>query len=468
MSLLMTMVVNLDFLAAAAAERTLAWIASGLAIAIFAEILLRLDQRQNSRTRFVVWFAALLGIAFLPLTSFLFLKPHAQGIGSTHSNFTLPAEWAVYVFLAWGLVALIGLLRVGIGFVHISKLRKRSVEVNPSSLDAQLQQRLGAQTAGRKVRVYECADLRVPIAVGFVRPAIILPSWTLRGLSRSELNGVILHEMAHIRRWDDWTNLLQKVVSAIFFFHPAVWWIENRLTLEREMACDDVVVSESSDPREYANCLVSLAEKSVSRRGFGLAQAAVKRVRDISSRITRILDSKRGSRITLWKPALGLVAVFSVLSSFASLHIPQLISFSDQAPASHASFRAPRPLQIASSKEVLPTRPNVDRQAPSLLNASLRSSERVTRGVAQKPVQLQQKPLLQGTSAPGLSATSSVRLAKATAARAKVANSSQAYFLVIRTNYSDDGEVFWSVGVVHLTLFHPSSAQTQPHSSQQI
>jgi beta-lactamase regulating signal transducer with metallopeptidase domain len=464
MSLLMMMVVNLEFLAAAAAERTFAWIASGLAIALFAEILLRLNQRQNSRTRFVVWFAALLGIAFLPLTSSLFLKPHAQGIGSTHSDFTLPAEWAVYVFLAWGLVALIGLLRVGIGFVHISKLRKRSVEVNLSSLDAQLQQRMGAQTAGRKVGVYECEDLRVPIAVGFLRPAIILPSWTLRGLSSSELNGVLLHEMAHIRRWDDWTNLLQKVVSAIFFFHPAVWWIENRLTLEREMACDDVVVSESSDPREYANCLVSLAEKSVSRRGFGLAQAAVKRVRDISSRITRILDCKRGSRITLWKPALALVAVFSLLSSFASLHIPQLISFADPAPASHASLRAPRPLQIASSKQVS----NAHRQAPSLLNASLRSSERVIGGVAQKPVPLQQKPVLQAKSAPELSATASVRLAKATEAGPKAASSSQAYFVVIRTNYSDDGEVFWSVGVVHLTLFHPSYAQSQPHSSQQI
>jgi len=173
MSLLMMMVVNLEFLAAAAAERTFAWIASGLAIALFAEILLRLNQRQNSRTRFVVWFAALLGIAFLPLTSSLFLKPHAQGIGSTHSDFTLPAEWAVYGFLAWGLVALIGLLRVGIGFVHISKLRKRSVEVNLSSLDAQLHQRLGAQRAGRKVGVYECEDLRV-------HSAVVDPTWAVK------------------------------------------------------------------------------------------------------------------------------------------------------------------------------------------------------------------------------------------------------------------------------------------------
>lgn len=462
------MVVNLEFFAAAVGERALAWIASGVAIALFAEILLRLSQRQNPRTRFVVWFAALLGIAILPLTSSLFLKPHANGIGSTHSDLTFPVEWAVYVFVAWALVALIGLIRVGIGFLHISKLRKRSVEVNLSSLDPQLQQRLGAQRTGRKVGVYECDDLRVPVAVGFLRPAIILPSWVLRGLSSSELNGVVLHEMAHIRRWDDWTNLLQKVVSAIFFFHPAVWWIENRLTLEREMACDDVVVSESSDPREYAICLVSLAEKSVSRRGFGLAQAAVKRVRDISRRITRILDSKRTSRITLRKPALALVAVFSVLSSFASLHIPQLISFADSAPASHASLLAAPALRVASSKQVSGNRPNHDRQGPSLLNASLRSSERVLRGVAQKPVQFQQKPVLHATSAMRLSAPRSLRLAKANEASAKVANPSQAYFLVIRTNYSDDGEVFWSVGMVHLTVFHPSSAQTQPHSSQQI
>jgi hypothetical protein len=146
------------------------------------------------------------------------------------------------------------------------------------------------------------------------------------------------------------------------------------------------------------------------------------------------------------------------------LHIPQLISFADPAPASHASLRAPRPLQIASSKQVS----NAHRQAPSLLNASLRSSERVIGGVAQKPVPLQQKPVLQAKSAPELSATASVRLAKATEAGPKAASSSQAYFVVIRTNYSDDGEVFWSVGVVHLTLFHPSYAQSQPHSSQQI
>jgi len=65
----------------------------------------------------------------------------------------------------------------------------------------------------------------------------------------------LLHEFAHLGRWDDWTNLAQKLVRTIFFFHPAVWWIEKRLSLEREMACDDVVLAETQNPRAYAECL---------------------------------------------------------------------------------------------------------------------------------------------------------------------------------------------------------------------
>jgi len=78
----------------------------------------------------------------------------------------------------------------------------------------------------------------VPTAIGFFQPAVIVPAWTLRELSAEELHSVLLHELAHLRRWDDWTNLAQELVGALFFFHPAVWRIGSRLSLEREMACD--------------------------------------------------------------------------------------------------------------------------------------------------------------------------------------------------------------------------------------
>ena len=84
---------------------------------------------------------------------------------------------------------------------------------------------------------------------------------------------------AHSGNSTDWTNLAQKLVRTVFFFHPAVWWIERRLSLEREMACDEAVLAETENPRAYAECLVSLAEKSFVRRGLALAQAVVGRAR---------------------------------------------------------------------------------------------------------------------------------------------------------------------------------------------
>src|SRR5208282_4759507 len=106
--------------------------------------------------------------------------------------------------------------------------------------------------------------------------------WLLPQLSAEEIRIILLHEFAHLRRWDDWTNLVQKIVKAIFFFHPAVWWIENRLTIEREMACDDAVVAQTSSPRAYASSLISFAEKLHSARTLALAQFLVSRMRQMS------------------------------------------------------------------------------------------------------------------------------------------------------------------------------------------
>ena len=111
------------------------------------------------------------------------------------------------------------------------------------------------------VTIATSEDMRVPAAIGFWKRTIVLPAWALRELPANDLNVVLLHELAHLRRWDAWTNLIQKIVRSIFFFHPAVWWIENRLSVEREMACDDAVLEQTANPHGYATCLVSLLEK---------------------------------------------------------------------------------------------------------------------------------------------------------------------------------------------------------------
>ena len=190
-----------------------------------------------------------------------------------------------------------------------------------------------ARSSSITVSTSDC--VRVPAAIGFWKRTIILPAWTLRDLPPEDLNVILLHEFAHLRRGDDWTNLIQKVVRALFFFHPAVWWIENRLSVEREMACDDAVLAETSNPHGYATCLVSLLEKSLAHRlsqpveakRWSMAQAAVRRAREASLRLAQILDSNRPVATRVWKPALGMVSAFSIVCLMALPLAPQFVAF---------------------------------------------------------------------------------------------------------------------------------------------
>jgi hypothetical protein len=167
----------------------------------------------------------------------------------------------------------------------------------------------------------------------------------------------LLHELAHFRRWDDWTNLFQKVMKAVLFFHPAVWWIEGKLALEREMACDDLVLAQTSNPKAYAASLISFAEKIHQGRELALVHAVVGRVKQISRRVTRILDSKRPSATPVWKPALGFVTVLSGATLVAVPYAPQMVAFHAVVPA--VSARAPAGPIVPVRKSVAASQPKL-------------------------------------------------------------------------------------------------------------
>src|SRR5262249_6879876 len=175
----------------------------------------------------------------------------------------------------------------------------------------------------------------VPAAVGFFKPAVVVPAWLAEESAARELQYVLLHELAHLRRWDDWTNLIQKVVKAMLFFHPGIWWIERKLSLDREMACEETVLSQVPEPRMYAQCLARVAEKSFLRRQLALAQAAVDRMRHLAQRIQKILSldenigTSRSSR--LWKPAVAMVTAVGALGAIWTSQAPQLVRVADPA-----------------------------------------------------------------------------------------------------------------------------------------
>jgi beta-lactamase regulating signal transducer with metallopeptidase domain len=314
----------LEAVARISTERMLNCFIGGFAIALLTWALLRIVGRQNSGTRFAAWFSALIAIAALSLVG-------SSSVNSTggHPQITVPGSWAVYLFAAWAVVALAGLARVAYGFWQVRRLRQNSTDLG--HVDPQLKSSLEECCAGKtpQPRISVSDEVRVPVAIGFFRPMIVLPTWAVEELAPAELHTILLHELAHLRRGDHWTNLAQKILGALFFFHPAVWWIEKQISLEREMACDDAVLEQVSNPRAYAECLVTVAEKSLVRRGFTLVQAAVSRARQTTLRIASILDGRRPGATRIWKPALVLVTGVALVCVSALEHAPRLIGFSD-------------------------------------------------------------------------------------------------------------------------------------------
>jgi beta-lactamase regulating signal transducer with metallopeptidase domain len=310
----------------------------GIGIAVLAFALLRITGRQSSGTRFAVWFFVLMAIAALP-----FVGGVVRGGGARPAPVTLSSSWAVYLVMAWAAISGFCLLRLCAGLWQIRRLRQSCEDVELTSLPFELRSILMDFNSVRRVKLCVSDQVNAPAAVGFFRPAIVVPAWALTELSIDELRVTLLHELAHLRRFDDWTNLVQKTVKAMFFFHPAVWWIEGRLALEREMACDDMVLEQTANPRAYAASLISFAEKIHRGRELALVHAVVGRVKQISLRVTRILDGKRSGATRVWKPVAGLVTVLSGAALLAAPYTPQLVAFQDVSAPAIAAFHVPAP-----------------------------------------------------------------------------------------------------------------------------
>jgi hypothetical protein len=299
----------------------------GLLVALFAWVTLRLLPRQNSGTRFAVWLVALLAVAGLPVIGGIVGGRFLLRVGDARPLITLSGSWGILLFLAWVLAVCAAILRLTAGLWRLQRLRKSCIVIDPAQLDPKVQKTVADFSSSRSVILATSENVNVPSALGFFRPMIVIPAWAKRELPPEELNIILLHEFAHLRRWDDWTNLLQKVVRAVFVFHPAVWWIDGRLSLEREMACDDAVLAETADPHGYAKCLIGLMEKSFARRGWTMAQAAVHRAREASLRVAQILDAHRPHAKHVWKPALGIVGAFSLVCLIVVPHVPEVVGF---------------------------------------------------------------------------------------------------------------------------------------------
>ena len=192
--------------------------------------------------------------------------------------------------MGWLVGTLLSSLRPLIGLRFAWRLRTKGLSEVPTSVTKIMEgltKRLGLK---RAVSIFQSNLVQIPCVVGSWKPVVLLPISALTGLTPQQLEAVIAHELAHLRRCDDLINVLQTFAETILFYHPAIWWMSHRLRVEREHCCDDLVVTLLQDPTEYCRALLAIetsrTEASQAVFALGVSDGS------LLSRIRRISETK--------------------------------------------------------------------------------------------------------------------------------------------------------------------------------
>ena len=228
------------------------------------------------------------------------------------------AGWGAILWIV-GAALLIGRILIGYGIVW--RLRRQAQVQHDGPLFDALQQVRRTLDGYPKVEVATSPSIGSPMALGILRPIIVFPADLVEKLHTDELTLILMHELAHIRRWDNLTLLLQRLVSAVLFFHPAVWLCGRMLRREAEQACDDLVVCATGRSEAYACGLAHVAERAAHLnpliRRIPTMNAFAATESDLALRIRRTLG---GSARRMGTRARVLAAV--LLCPLAAVTLP--------------------------------------------------------------------------------------------------------------------------------------------------
>jgi beta-lactamase regulating signal transducer with metallopeptidase domain len=305
-------------------------------------LCLRFAPRTTAAVRFAVWsatFAVLACLPILPASVFssvtgLFSNTHSASSQLAVSSSSAPLiqldlRWAIAIATLWTAASLYRTVDLALHCLRLRRLWVAAVPINAAT----------SLTLPRNTAICTTLALDRPSVIGFLAPRILIPAWLLEKLTPAELDQIILHEAEHLRRRDDWTNLLQKLLLVLFPLNPAMIWIERRLCREREMACDEGVIERTHAPRAYATCLARLAETGLehnvgmNRNLDALSLGSWSRRSELVLRVQSILNRQR---ILGPLGAGGLLAGITACILFGSVELSrcgQLVAFVSTAPA---------------------------------------------------------------------------------------------------------------------------------------
>jgi beta-lactamase regulating signal transducer with metallopeptidase domain len=345
-------------------------------------IALRLTPRSslNAATRYVIWWVVLFAAVLIPITpaphlpsSFLRKVPRTITPTATVVPAYIPAPpsppryvalpiqvpssapWPRWPLLLWPALSLFLMVRLAASLILLNRLKARA-QPPPLTLIPRIAQWL-AHCEGHRggIRIALSREIATPIATGPRRPTILLPAHLVEDLSEEDLDRIGLHETAHLVRRDDYALIAQRILEALFIPWPLVWWIARRIDLEREIACDDLVIAALGRPRSYAACLTRIVESRATPGSSWPAAAATEDASQLARRVDALLDKTRRAGAHLMKAPLAAITAALLCLVLLTGRAPALIAFV-ATTANHAARFIPTraaallPLQAASNQ----------------------------------------------------------------------------------------------------------------------
>jgi beta-lactamase regulating signal transducer with metallopeptidase domain len=313
----------------------LTWLWQGSVLTGAVALAMRWMPRRSAATTYAIWYVTLAALVW-----FGWPASPDQHLGTAMAAAdpiyipSAPKSVITGLVGAWTAIALVGLLRILPGLRSVFMIRDRCRPF-PSTIETQLPLWLEQQGRGRLTELVICDSLRSAAVLGFHRPCIAIPPALVEALGVDELDQVILHEYAHVQRYDDWWRLAQTVLLSVLWIHPAALFASRALNREREMACDEWVVARTGRAKSYARCLAHAAEVTARMGRRSLLEPALLGSRpELIRRVERILsidNPQRGVSLRALGAALCGIAACSLqlqtvgaLSEIADVVFPQV------------------------------------------------------------------------------------------------------------------------------------------------
>jgi beta-lactamase regulating signal transducer with metallopeptidase domain len=305
-------------------DAVLNWLWQGSVVAIVAAGTLHLLDRARAAVRCLICWAALLMVVLLPLLSLAIAaaSPVTAAASTAAPIVTVPVAWwtsSALIAGAWAIWTSIYAIRLARAIVVVRRAKARCRPLSPA-VESSLPCWQRARQTGRPAPLVLSDRVSAAAVFGCGAPVIAIAPTLIARLDADELDRIVIHEWAHVQRRDDLANIGQLLVRAVAGWHPAVWWLDRRLSIEHELACDETVVAVTGGAKSYASCLVKLASLRAAQSDVLLASGALS-----SSGLTR-----RVARLLLFQDFMSsawarrAAAVVAVLLAVLALGVARL------------------------------------------------------------------------------------------------------------------------------------------------